>query len=199
VQPDKLKNLDDLLAQAEHYTNYSMRNIGQLPPTPFLIGLDGALKFMPDSLTDESAKDDFATKARLMCIAHAATSVVMALEAWVKFAKPDEKFDEAEPPSEAIDRREFVIFMGELRSGQKQEFLPIIRSDNGKFFGLGESQVPDMDEMKGRFAQILPTKVPEDGLRQFAKAMLKVKRRQSRHMRCNPAPASHQGAEAAST
>jgi len=35
--------------------------------------------------------------------------------------------------------------------------------------------VPDMDEMKGRFAQILPTKVPDDGLRQVAKAMLKVK------------------------
>jgi hypothetical protein len=32
-----------------------------------------------------------------------------------------------------------------------------------------------MDEMKGRFAQILHTKVPEDGLRQFAKPMLKVK------------------------
>jgi hypothetical protein len=68
--------------------------------------------FMPDSLTDESAKDDFATNARLMCIAHAAMSVVMALEAWV---------------------------------------------------------------------------------------MLKVNRRQSRHIRCNPAPTSHQGAEAAST
>jgi len=112
VQPDKLKNLDHLLAQAEHYTNYSMRSIGRLPPTLFLIGLDGALMFMPDSLTDESAKDDFATNARLMCIAHAAMSVVMALEAWV---------------------------------------------------------------------------------------MLKVKRRQSRHIRCNPAPTSHQGAEAAST
>jgi hypothetical protein len=175
MQPDKLKNLDRLLAQTEHYTNYSMRSIGRLPPTLFSIGLDGALMFMPDSPTDESAKHDFATNARLMCIAHAAMSVVMALEAWVKFAKPDEKFDEAEPPSEAIDRREFVILMGELRSGQKPKFLPIIRSDNGKFFALGESQVPDIAEIKGRFAQILPTKVPEDGLRQFAKPMLKVK------------------------
>jgi hypothetical protein len=32
-----------------------------------------------------------------------------------------------------------------------------------------------MDEMKGRFAQLLPTKVPDEGIRLVAKAMLKVK------------------------
>ena len=175
VQPSKLETLDDLLAQAEHYANYSMRNMGRMPPTLFLIGPDGPLMLMPESLADDSAKDDFATNARLMCIAHAATSVVMALEAWAKFAIPGEKFDETERPSEAIDRREFVILMGESHSGQKQKFLPIIRSGNGKFFGFGESEVPEMDEMKGRFAQLLPTKIPDAALCDLAKAMLKVK------------------------
>ncbi len=175
MQPNKLETLDDLLAQAEHYANYSMRNMGRMPPTLFLIGPDGPLMFMPQSLEDEAAKDDFATNARLMCIAHAATSVVMALEAWVKFAKPDEKFDETEPPSEAFVLRGFVILMGESHDGQKQKFLPIIRSGNGKFFGFNESEVPMMDEMKGRFAQLLPTKVPDAAIRDVAKAMLKVK------------------------
>ncbi|MBI4326384.1 MAG: hypothetical protein HY674_14135 [Chloroflexi bacterium] len=32
-----------------------------------------------------------------------------------------------------------------------------------------------MDERKGRFAQILPTQVPDEAMRQVAKAMLKVK------------------------
>ena len=80
VQPEpKLETLDDLLAQAEHYANFSMRNMGRLPPTLFLIGAEGPLMFVPESLADDSAKDDFATNARLMCIAHAATSVVMSL------------------------------------------------------------------------------------------------------------------------
>jgi len=175
VTPGKLETLDDLLAQAEHYANHSMRNIGRLPPTLFLIGPDGPLMFMPESLADESAKDEFATNARLMCIAHAATACVMALEAWAKFAKPGEEFDETEPPSEAFDRREFVVLMGESHSAQKQKLLPIIRSGNGKFFGFGESEAPMMDEMKGRFAQLLPTKVPEAAIRDVAKAMLKVK------------------------
>jgi hypothetical protein len=174
-QPDKLESLDDLLAQAEHYANHSMRNIGRLPPTLFLVGADGPLMFMPESLADDSEKDNFASIARLMCIAHAATACVMALEAWAKFAKPGEKFDETERPSEAFDRREFVILMGESSAAQKQRFLPIIRSDNGKFFGFGESDVPEMDKMKGRFAQLLPTKVPDEELREVAKAMLKVK------------------------
>jgi hypothetical protein len=175
VQPSKLETLDDLLAQAEHYANYSMSNMGRMPPTLFLIGPDGPMMFMPESLPDDDAKDDFATNARLMCIAHAATSVVMALEAWAKFATPGKQFDETEAPSEALDRREMIVLMGESHSGQIQKFLPIVRSGNGKFFGFGESEAPTTDEMKGRFAQLLPTKVPDAAMRDLALTMLKVK------------------------
>jgi hypothetical protein len=93
----------------------------------------------------------------------------------MKSATPGEKLDLTEPPSEAFDRREVVVLMGESRDARKQKFLSIIRSDNGKFFGFAESEVPAMDEMKGRFAQILPPKVPDAQLREVAKAMLKVK------------------------
>ena len=173
--PRQLQTLDDLLAQAEHYANHSMRNLGRVPPTLFLIGADGPVIFTPANLADEGAKDDFATNARLLCIAHAATACVMTLEAWMKIAAPGEKMDMTEPPSEAFDRREVVVLMGESHHGQKQKFLPIIRSDNGKFFGFGESDVPGFDAMKGRFAEILPPKLAEPHVREVAKAMLKVK------------------------
>ncbi len=174
--PDKLESFNDLLAQAEHYAEHSMRNIGRLPATLFLIGSDGPLMFIFDSLADEKAQDDFAVTARLLCIAHAATACVMAWEAWGKFAKPTEKFDETERPAAAFDRHEFVILMGESHSqAQKQSFLPILRSDNGTFFGFGESKSRGMDEVKDFFAQLLPMYVPDEGIRQVAKAMLKVK------------------------
>jgi hypothetical protein len=131
--------------------------------------------FMPESLEDGAAKDDFATNARLMCIAHAATAVVMALEAWVKFAKPDETLDETEAPSEALDRREVIVLMGESPTGQRQKILPITRSGNGKFFGFGEPELPELDAIKGRFTQILPTKVPDATMRDLAKAMMQIK------------------------
>jgi hypothetical protein len=177
VQPKpKPESLDDLLVNAEHYANFSMRNMGRMPPTLFLIGANGSFMFIPDNLADEHAKDDFATTARLMCIAHAATAAVMALEAWMKCAKPGEKLDMTEPPSEAFDRQEVIVLMGESRDGQKQKFLPIIRSGNGKFFGFGESDVPDgIDQMKGRFAQILPPKAVDEQTRLVAEAMLTVK------------------------
>jgi hypothetical protein len=173
--PNQLETLDDLLAQAEHYAGFCMRNSGKMSPTLFLIGADGPLMFVPASLADENEKDDFATNSRLVCIAHAATAVVMALEAWMKTATPGEKFDMTEPPSEAFDRQEVIVLMGESHTGQKQKFLPIIRSGNGKFFGFGEPEVPEMDEMNGRFAQLLPTKIPDAELREVAKVMLKVK------------------------
>jgi hypothetical protein len=175
VQPNKLENLDDLLAQAEHYANFCMRNSGRLPPTVLLLGPEGLLMFMPESIADEEAKDDFATNARLMCIAYAATHIVLALEAWVKYAKPGEKLDETERPSEAFDRQEVVILMGESKEGPKQKFLPIIRSGNGNFFGFGEAEPSSLDQMKGRFAGLLPTKTLDAASRELAKTLLKGK------------------------
>ncbi len=173
MQPDKLETLDDLLAQAEHYAGFCMRNSGKMSPTLFLIGADGPLMFVPASLAGDDEKDAFATTARLVCIAHAATVCVMALEAWMKTATPGEKLDPTEPPSEAFDRQEVIVLMGESRAGQKQKFLPIIRS--GNFFNLGETTVPGMDKMEGRFAQILPPKIATAENRALAQTMLKVK------------------------
>ncbi len=152
-----------------------MRQFGRMPPSLFLIGTDGPQMFVPDSLADEAAKDDFATTARLICIAHAATACVMALEAWAKFAKPNEKLDLTEPPSEAFDRQEVIVLMGEDRAAQKQTFLPIVRSDNGNFFGFGEHHAPVLDQVQGRFAQILPPHLPAKKDRVLAQLMLQVK------------------------
>ena len=152
-----------------------MRNGGTMAPTLFLIGPDGPIMFVPASLADETEKDAFATTARLMCIAHGATVAVMAMEAWMKTAKPGEKLDMTERPSEAFDRQEVVVLAGEAQGSHKQKFLPIIRSDNGKFFGFGEYELPGMDKMQGRFAQILPPKIVTAEHRALAQAMLKVK------------------------
>ena len=80
-QPSQLKTLDDLIQQANHYAEFCMRNSGSMPPTLFVIGADGPLMLMPENLADDADKDAFATTARLMYIAHAATACVMALEA----------------------------------------------------------------------------------------------------------------------
>ena len=175
VQPPRqLETLDDLLAQAGHYSEFCMRNSGKMSPTLFLIGADGPLMFVPASLADETEKDAFATTCRLLCIAQAATACVMALESWMKTAKPGEQFDLTERPSEAFDRQEVIVLIGESRGGQKQKYLPIIRSGNGKFFGFGESDMPTLDKVEGRFAQILPPKVPDNEMRLLAQTMLQV-------------------------
>jgi len=171
------KTLDDLLANARHYAEYCMRGTGNLPPTLFLIDGDGKqVMFMPQNLADVQAKDDFATQSKLMAIACGATVAVMALEAWVKTAKPGEDFDRTELPSEAFDRQECIVLMGEsFAEGQKQQMLPIIRSGNRKFFGFGDSICSKMKQMEGRFSQLLPGMVPDENTRVLALMMLKVK------------------------
>jgi len=93
----------------------------------------------------------------------------------MKLAKPGEKLDLTEAPSEAFDRHEVVVLAGEDRNGQRQQYLPIIRSDNGNFFGFNEFKMPKFDTMEGRFVGILPPNVADDEHRTLAKVMLKVK------------------------
>jgi hypothetical protein len=173
--PAQLKSLDDLMAQAGHYAEFCFRNSGRMAPTCFLLCADGPMMFMPETMINEQDKDNFANTARLICIAHAATACVMALEAWMKMAKPGETLDVTELPSEAIDRLEVVTLMGEDRNRQRQRILRIVRSDNGKFFSLAEAEFPVADQMTGRFAQILPPTIPDQEMQMLAKAMLKVK------------------------
>jgi hypothetical protein len=171
------QTLDDLLDNARHYAEYCMRGTGNVPPTLFLIGSDGKqVMFMPENLADEKAKDNFAAESQLMVIACGATVAVLALEAWMKAAQPGETLDNMEPPSEAFDRQEVIVLMGEsLAEGRNQQLLPIIRSGNHKFFGFGDSAIEKLDKIEGRFSQLLPTKVPDKEMRALALAMLKVK------------------------
>ncbi len=62
-------------------------------------GRGGPICFIPSSLKDEHAKDQFANLARLICVAHAATAAVMIMEAWMKTASPDDTLDLTVPLS----------------------------------------------------------------------------------------------------
>ena len=46
---------------------------------------------------------------------------------------------------------------------------------NGKLFGFGESEFPELNSVKGRIAGLLPTKVPDAAMRDLAKTMLQIK------------------------
>lgn len=164
--------LDELLALAQGYAEFAMRNIGHVPPSLLANSPIGLIHFVPDSLKDERGKDSFANTARLICVGYEVTTAVLVLEAWIKIAKPGEMLDMSEPPSEAFDRREVVVLTGETVEHGKQRLLPIIRTDAGGFFGFGEHDGPQLDNFEGRFAQLLPPKRPTAENTKLARAML---------------------------
>lgn len=166
--------LEPLLAQAQGYAEFSMRKIGQVPPTLIAESPKGPIHLIPKDLADERAKNHFANTARLVCIAHDVTAAVLVLESWMTAAKPGEALDPSEPPSEAFDRQEVVVLLGEAVGQQKRKFLPIIRSDNGDFFGFGDYEGPKLENFQGRFSQVLPPKKPDAKAKMLAGAMLKV-------------------------
>ena len=175
MTPREPTDLETLTAYAEGYAEFAMKNIGRVPPTMLAVSPEGLLHFLPESLADERAKDDFANIGRLICAAYGVTSAVMILEAWVKMGKPGEKLDMETPLSEAFDREEFVVVMGETQGRKKQRFLPIIRTGVGEFFGFGEFDASKFEGgIEGRFAGMLPPKEPTRETREMTLAVLSV-------------------------
>ena len=137
------KSLNELLARAEDYAGFTMRQIGRVPATLMALCHGRLMFYLPESMGDEASKDSFASTARLICIAYDARAVVMIMEAWMKVAAPGAVLDTTVRASEAPDRREVVVLAGEARGSKKQKFLAIIRTSTGGFSGFGESNLPD--------------------------------------------------------
>jgi hypothetical protein len=153
--PDR-DSLDALLHKAEGCAGFAMRKIGRVPPTFLAATPSGLLTFIPSTMADERAKDNLANTARLICAGYGATAAVLMIEAWMRLAPPGGKLDMDTPPSEALDRREVVLLIGETFGYHTQKFLPIIRTDAGGFFGFGEYDGPQGDSFQGRFAELMP-------------------------------------------
>ena len=172
VKSKEPTDLESLAAYAEGYAEFAMKNIGRVPPTMLAAAPEGLLHFIPESLADERAKNNFANIGRLICAAYGATHMVMILESWVTMAKPGQALDMETPPSEAFDREEFVVVMGEAFGRKTQRFLPILRTDAGGFFGFGEFNATKFDGIEGRFAGMLPPEETTPETRAMAQALL---------------------------
>ena len=75
------RTLDDLLAYAEGYAEFSMRKLGRVPPSLLATSPKGSVHFIPVNLKDVRAKDSFANTARLICVGYEVTAAVLVLEA----------------------------------------------------------------------------------------------------------------------
>ena len=164
--------LDALMRRAEDGAEFAMRKIGKVPPTFLAATPSGLLTFIPSTMADERAKDNLANTARLICAGYAATAAVLMFEAWMRMAPPGGQLDMDTPPSEALDRREVVLLIGETFGYHTQRFLPIMRTDAGGFFGFGEYDGPQGDSFAGRFAELMPPHPATADQRALARRLL---------------------------
>lgn len=169
----KPPTLDDAFTAATAYAEETMHNKGHMPPTIFMVDGHGTrLLFVADSLPDDEAKARLDDIIQLLCIAHAATVVVLALEIWRA------PMDAHEDPrhfvvSEQPDRTECVLLMGEAPGVRKQVYLPIVCFDNAKFAGFGAPE-EQSDDLVGRFTRLLPPSTPSVVMQTAARSMLQT-------------------------
>ena len=173
--PNNPQNLDELMVMAADFAGFSLRSGRQIPPTLLAVTKKGPLFFTPESLQDDRSKDAFADMSRLICIAYEVPAAVLILESWLKMAAEGEALDPNERPSEAMDRHEVVMLMGEAPGSTRRKIFKIVRTDAGGFFGLTEWEGLPLDQFQGRFVELLPPKKPTADIVEVAKAMLGMK------------------------
>ena len=170
--PKQLKTVDDLIEIAGSYAEFCLTNDGTMPPSFFFIGDEGPMFYDCREFTDDEDKEVFETIMRILCMSYKASACVTALESWMTGGEDGGEVDPSIRPTEAMNRREVIWLLGDDRLARKTKMMPIIRSDNGKFFSLVDKEIIIMDEMGGRFAQILSPNSPDaEGLK-FANEFL---------------------------
>ena len=170
--PKSREDLETLIDQSRHYAKHMLQTTGSVPPTLMALTPEGLMMFVPSELEDTDAKDKFANTGRLLAVGYKASAVVMILESWATFPKrPGLPLPEG-PPSQSPDRKEVVVLMGETRDTRAQQFLFIQRNSSKNFTGFGTSLLPQFDQLEGRFAQMMPPKVPNDNDALMARTLL---------------------------
>jgi hypothetical protein len=174
--PKRLKTLENLLQQAEHYSEYMMTgSSASVPATLMALTPEGFIMHIPNRFKNETDKEQFAKTIRLMAVGYKATAVAMISESWIVTKKSrDRELDLSVPPSQSPDREEVVAIMAESREGRAQRFLFIQRDSAGRFTGFGTSLLPQIQEIEGRFAGLLPPSQPTDEMAMAARNLLQA-------------------------
>lgn len=172
--PKRLETLENLLQQAEHYSEFMMTGrSASVPPTLMALTAEGFIMHIPNRFKNETDKEHFAKTIRLMAVAYKATAVAMISESWIVTKKRrDQDLDLSVAPSQSPDREEVVSIMAESREGCAQRFLFIQRDSLGRFTGFGTSLLPQIQDVEGRFAGLLPPKEPTDEMAMAARNLL---------------------------
>jgi hypothetical protein len=166
--------LDKLLAHAEQFAASVLREVGLVPYAMLVRCPTGGFCFMPQETGGQQGKDNFAKTARLICIGHDASAVVMILPARMKLAAPGKTPEPKERPSGPLDLREVLVLVGEMRGAKRQKYLPVLRTAAGGFLGFGDADLPEFDNSQVRFAEILPAHPPPKHMQHKARLVLEA-------------------------
>jgi len=131
---------------------HHMRGKGQVPATVLITTESVTYEFVSPALTDIAAKDKLVQTARLLAIANQAQAVTVLLECWARFSR--------EPGGALGCRQEAVVIATETRDGPQVSLLGIDRRRNGRFKSFSKVEIPAITTLAGRFAGLLPPKVP---------------------------------------
>jgi hypothetical protein len=161
---------------AQEHARDAMRVDGALDPALFVASPEGLFLLSPMTWERPREKQDFFANLRLVCIAHAATALVLAYQAREVVAEPGELLPPLRGSSEALPGEEFIVLSGEGDGGLHQQRLALIlRDGQGRVSGLGPFVAAAAEESECAMTNLLPEVPPTREMRAVANSILKTR------------------------
>lgn len=166
----KKTKLNSLAELAVRHACEELAKDPRIAPAYFYVGECGqSLAITPPFQSDEE-KNRFIEGLRILAVAEKATAGVLVVDCWLKFLDGQDNRNSGGQLSQDPDRKECVLLSGEAQGTSLVRYYPILRSQNGKFTGLGEPMILDVVECG--VVKILPAREPDAAAQLVAKALL---------------------------
>jgi hypothetical protein len=170
---DKISNrnqtvLAQLMEKAEVYARGAMARFGEVPPTVLMSGPTGESGFCRNDLLADAKKKEFLTMGRMMCVSQGAQAVVYCASGWAETHGRNAAVHATSRPAQ----EEALFLVGESKETTVKRILPVQRSDDEEFLGLGKAREASNARVSPQVGLFLRQRTPDEAMRRDAERYL---------------------------
>jgi len=171
MEDPALRVSEQLLAKCKNHAERLLHQSGLVTPAVFGLALNEEFTLVLAQMDDVRTVNEFATLARVACIANHAIGA--ALVAQIRIGKSLDDDPAQKAAAKCLARKDYVLVHIETVYGTvSQKLHRVVHTAVGAFLGQEESEVPFLDAFQGRFTKFLAPGTPSQIRRELSQIYL---------------------------
>jgi hypothetical protein len=164
---------EQLLAKCKNHAERLLQQHGYVTPAIFGHALNEEFMLVLAQLEEVRMVNEFATLARVACIAN--NAIGAALVAHIRIGKSLDDDPDQKAAAKCLARKDYVLVHIETEYGTvSQKLHRVVHTAVGSFLGKEESEAPFLDAFQGRFTKFMAPGTPSQIRRELSQVYLNM-------------------------